>query len=230
MRKLILVFAAILATLHSGGAQASGNNVEINAARFVEVLGRDVQQILRGDDLSTQEREVKLRALLRDSFDFREIGRVVLGRYRAGATSVQLDEYQALFAEYLLGTYARLLQKSNVRELSVTAADRDENRDILISTRVEITFGVPIHWRWKVRETGSEFRVVDILSNGVSMAATYRSEFGSVIASRGIDALLKSLRARTSRSRASIEPKIEARPGAGSLASRSQVQALALMN
>ena len=41
--------------------------------------------------------------------------------------------------------------------------------------------------------------MLDMSAAGVSLAALYRTEFGSVVASRGLDALLEALRKRTGR-------------------------------
>ena len=58
-------------------------------------------------------------------------------------------------------------------------------------------FGVPVEWNWRLRQDGEDYRVIDVSAAGVSLAALYRTEFGSVVANRGLDALLEALRKRT---------------------------------
>jgi phospholipid transport system substrate-binding protein len=54
---------------------------------------------------------------------------------------------------------------------------------------------------WHLRPAGSSFSIVDIVVEGVSMAVTQRSDFASVIQSRGgVPGLLDALRAKNAQS------------------------------
>ena len=161
--------------------------------------------------MTSRQREAKLRELLHRGLDMKEIGRFVLGNHWDAASGEQLTEYKDLFAEYLIKTYSRMLQKYEIKEVSVTSTNNGEAEDILVQTRVELFFGVPVEWSWRLRENGTGYRVVDVVAGGVSMASVYRSEFGSVVKSRGLEALIKSLRKQTGRK--SLVPHIA--PAAG---------------
>jgi phospholipid transport system substrate-binding protein len=57
---------------------------------------------------------------------------------------------------------------------------------------------IPIHWR--VRGKG-DYKIVDVLVEGVSMAITQRDEFAAIIQQRDgkVEGLLKALRKKTSK-------------------------------
>ncbi|MBT5048005.1 MAG: ABC transporter substrate-binding protein, partial [Rhodospirillaceae bacterium] len=57
-----------------------------------------------------------------------------------------------------------------------------------------------VHWR--VRDS-SDYKIIDVLVEGVSMAITQRDEFAAIINQRGgkIEGLLRALRDKTGRSK-----------------------------
>ena len=52
-------------------------------------------------------------------------------------------------------------------------------------------------WRPVGRLIKGQHKIVDVVVEGISMAATQRQEFASVIRSRGLDGLMEILRAKT---------------------------------
>ncbi|MCG8357181.1 MAG: ABC transporter substrate-binding protein [Kiloniellales bacterium] len=201
MSRLVPLFTALMLALTPamtpGSARATGLDVDAAAVQFVESLSRDLVGAIAGNGMTTLERDARLRSLLHRGLDMTRIGRYVLGNHWEAASGEQLDEYSALFAEYLLGNYSKLLRKYEIKNLTVTAAAPvDNDRDILVTTQAELFFGLPIEWRWRLRDSGAGYRIVDVVAGGVSMASVYRSEFGSVVDRRGLDALLTSLRRR----------------------------------
>ncbi len=69
--------------------------------------------------------------------------------------------------------------------------------DTIVHSQIQRDTGQLIDLRWRVREKGGEFRVIDLSTAGLSLAITYRAEFSSVVANRGIAGLLDALRRGT---------------------------------
>ena len=231
MRKLLLTVASAAFFSLLTTSTSSANDVNDEASAFVEALSRAVIETVQGEDMTTQQQEAALRGLLSKGLDLAGISRFVLGHHWASATPEQRDEYQSLFSEYLLGTYTRLLQKHQVTGFTVVSTDTLDKDDIVVHTRVELANGLPMQWDWRVRDFGTHLRVTDLFSNGVSMAVTYRAEFGSVVSNNGLEALLHSLRTRA----AQAHP-VKNGHSAGliavvaSLAGRGQLMALGFQN
>lgn len=204
MKKLQIAFASLLFVAGATATPALADETSDNAIAFIETLSADVLDTIKGDGLTEQQREAKLHELFRRGLDIPGIGRFVLGRFWGDATPEQIGEYQTLFTAYLLGTTTRLIRREEVQSFAVTAAGPAEGGDVLVQTRLQLAEGKPLQWAWRVRKVGGELRIVDLLKDGVSMATTYRSEFGSVAASRGLDGLLKALRSRAAQARAAV--------------------------
>lgn len=195
LRRLIalVVFVTVLGT--AGTARAAAND----AALFINQLGNQAIDTLRATNLTLDQREARFRRLLSQSFDLRFIGRFVLGRYWRSATPDQQNNYIALYGEYLLQTYSARLGGYAGESLTVIGARMANDKDFVVSTSLARPSGPPIAADWRVRVIDGQYRIIDIMIEGISLAITQRSEFASVVQRDGIDGLLTILRARTTK-------------------------------
>lgn len=197
---LFLVLALALQAIAAGGAgPAAAATAPDQAAKFLKTLGEQAIVILRDADQPLAHREAKLRDLLRRGFDLQFIGRFTLGRYWRRVTEAQRNEYQSLFANYVLQSYSSRLGGYAGESFTVTTSRGAGKKDALVHTRIGRPSGPPLECDWRVRQRGGQLRIIDVMVEGVSMAVTQRSEFSSVIKSRGFDGLLSALRARTNK-------------------------------
>ena len=230
MRRLFSLLAAFLLCGGLAVVPAASRASDRNATDFVRSLSRDLMTVAHSDRLSSAERDARLRGLLTDGFDLPEVARFVLGRFWTSASAPQRREYLGLFADYLAGTYSRLLRQADLSDFVVTSADKLESEDILVHTRFDLGGGFPVNWSLRLRAGTAGYRIVDLTSNGVSMAVTYRSEFGALIASRGFDGLLRSLRQRSQAARAESHGRVSMLLLVASLGSPGNLLALRMLN
>ena len=169
------------------------------AARFIENLSAEALAILGAQGSSLDKREAELRALLSRSFDFRKIGKFVLGRAWRTATPDQRDEYQRLFQEFILRTYTRRLGGYSGQVFKVTKVEPMGKIDAVVVTEIGRPSGPPLVAGWRVRGGAGTYKILDVIVQGVSMLATQRSEFASVVRSQGVDGLIEVLRAQVTK-------------------------------
>lgn len=194
-RKLIAPVLLIAVLSATGVTRAAVND----AAEFINRLGNQAIETLRATDLTLDQREARFRSLLSQGFDLRFMGRFVLGRYWRAATPDQRTDYLRLYGEFLLKTYSARLGGYSGETMTVTGARQVSDKDIIVSTNLNRPSGPSIAANWRVRKIDGQFRIIDIMIEGVSMAVTQRSEFASVVKRDGIDGLLTILRARTTK-------------------------------
>ena len=195
---IILVSALTLgwATLGwalGGAARAAETDPAETAAAFIEALGVEVQAI----QATAPPRRAALQDLIRSGFDLDLTSQLVLGKFWGRATPKQRTVFKDLFAQYLLNAYARQLDAYRVETLAVVACKRVGENDFLVRTSIERNGGTA-DAVWRLRAQGGEYRIIDVLIDGISLALTQRSEFASVIGREGFDGMLTVLRARVS--------------------------------
>ncbi len=198
-RSLILGCTAVGATVAVPGFLLAGvtpQAVEGASAFIADLAGRAIG-ILQSSGENIENREAQFRSLLSSGFDMPFIARFVLGKHWRKATPQQRADYQALFTEFLLKSYSRRMGGYAGETFTVTAAKPAGKKDIMVKTRIVQPGGPPIKADWRVRPQNGQYKIIDIMVEGISMAVTQRSEFNAVIRQRGIQGLLQALRART---------------------------------
>ena len=184
----------VLLIVMAAAGQASAS-VE-SAARFVERFGNQALNALDAPNLTSENRETLVRDLLRRGLDLGFIGRFVLGRNWARATAAQRRDYLALYEGYVVKVYAAWLARITGERLTVIGARVANDKDVVVRTRIERRNDPPIFAEWRVRAINNRDRIIDIASNGISLAGNQRLEFAAVVKRHGIDGLIAFLRAR----------------------------------
>ncbi len=202
MRRGRLVCLVVAAIVAGAGAVVAGSPGA--ASTFVRDLGDRAIGVLGSADASLAKREAKLRALLRSRFDMRVMGRFALGRYWRRASAEQRRDYLDLFGEYVVSTYSAMLGGYTGEKLTIVSETPLSNKiDVLVNTRITRPSGPPVKATWRVRARDDDFRIIDVMIEGISMVVTQRQQFSSVIQRHGLEGLLETLRARTAKLNAS---------------------------
>jgi phospholipid transport system substrate-binding protein len=183
------VLGAFLAVAVAAGALASGAAVadaEVSPSEFIAGLGERAVSALTSPDLSRGEREARFRELLDSHFDVPTIGKFVLGRYWRTATEEEKQEFLGLFEEFLVKGYARRFAEYSGETFEVRNVRQESGGESLVQSLVIRPGAENVRVDWRVLGTDDGgFRIVDVVVEGLSMAATQRDEFASVIQSKG---------------------------------------------
>ncbi len=169
------------------------------AQNFIQNVSARGLAFLRDESLNQTQRKNEFANLLRDSFDLRTIGRFALGIQWRQANDEQKKEYLKLFEGMVINTYAKRFEEYQGQEIVVERARAEGKRDAIVNSRIISTNGSPdVRLDWRVRYKDGQYRIIDVLVEGVSMSLTQRSEFSSIIQRGGgnIEALLVKLRER----------------------------------
>ncbi len=194
----------LLAVMAFSAAPALSASPPGEASAFVRDLGDKAIRVLASKDAGLAEREAKLQAVLYGHFDMRVIGRFALGRYWRQASAEQRRDYLDLFGRYIVKTYSAKLGGYTGEQLEIVSETPLTNKiDVLVNTRIERPSGPPIKATWRVRSRNDTRRIIDVMIEGISMAVTQRQQFSSVVRRYGLEGLLETLRARTTKLSAS---------------------------
>lgn len=194
-RRAFLGFGLLLVATSGGTGRADGDT-RAPAAKFVDDLGRKVVAVLRDPGLDRVARLRELTRLIDEATDLALVARLVLGRYWREASEAQRREYTALFRALVLKTMADRLDSYGGETYEITGVQRVDERDTVVSTRIQRPGGQPIAVDWRVRAEGGRLLLIDIVAEGVSMVVTQRSEVAEIAGRAGIDGLLQEMRRR----------------------------------
>ena len=186
MNRWLLPVVALLLLLLPMPALAAPSAVDQVRQTVDQVL-----QVLRNKDLKEPARRDQLRTLIRDRFDFALMSQWTLGPYWRKANADQQQRFIDLYGQLLEASYLGRIEQYTDEKVNYLGERVDGNRAEVQTEIVTVQANIPINYRLNLE--GSEWKVYDVVIEGVSLVRTYRGTFGEIARKDGIDGLLKQV-------------------------------------
>ena len=163
---------------------------------FVERLGSDALDVLDNEDLTKDQRMDAFLRVLDAGFDIDAMGRFVLGRYWRTANEMERKEYLMLFRERVARLFASRLGRFNGEGFKVIDSRAQSVNLTVVASQLLLPPLPPISVDWHVRRRGGDYRIIDVVVQGISETQTQRNSFANAIvcSENGLRALLDQLR------------------------------------
>ena len=193
------VILLVVALTVGGGNSAADDHIALDARKFVATLADRTIQSLTAQDIDKVERRNRFRKLMLEYFAFKGIAKWVLGRYWRRASQPQREEFLRLFEDLMVVIYADRFAKYSGEKLDIGRSEIRGKNDILVHSLINRPEGLkPVAVIWRISQKDENFKIVDLMVEGLSMGLTQQKEFASVIRKNGgkIEGLLNELRKR----------------------------------
>ncbi|MGE0754915.1 MAG: phospholipid-binding protein MlaC [Alphaproteobacteria bacterium] len=128
------------------------------------------------------------------------IARFVLGANWRKADEKQRTRYTELYKEFLMQTYINTYATDDTQQVTdIRVIDVKDEADNNFTTRtsVELSNGKKLKVDYLVKAEGDEYKIIDVVIEGVSLLSTHRSEFTQVAGQNGVDGVIKKLETLT---------------------------------
>ncbi len=182
---MVLGFVAI-APAHAGG--------EDQAKAYIQSLADQVLSTVQSKK-SQAQKNAKLEGLFNSHVDIDWVGKFVTGRFWKQATDAQKSRYLKEYRRFLISHYTARFNEYTGGGFTIAGAREDSDNEYTVSMKVGTE--KPVNLDYHVRKSGGGFKIFDLNIEGVSMITTQRSEFTSVISSKGLDYLSDELARKT---------------------------------
>lgn len=162
------------------------NFIDSNAQRMVKVLTEQ-------SDLFETDRtqyEQKIKDIFEPMIDFKRVAASVMGRkYYLLATKEQREEFVEIFKDSLLDTYAETLAQWGDSKIRTEFNDGYSNSELKnVEVKQVLDTGnskYPISY--KLRKNDKDWKIVNIIINGVNLGLTFRNQFQALAVSHNDD-------------------------------------------
>jgi phospholipid transport system substrate-binding protein len=120
----------------------------------------------------------------------------VLGKHWRGASTAERQDFVDAFEEMNTRQFLAMVGEFSQEMFSVVKVQEDAAKPSLslVSTKIAQSEGEPISAVWRVRNNDGQYKILDIVVEGVSMAITLRHEYGTVVKTDGVDGLIAIMR------------------------------------
>lgn len=197
------LFAAVFAAaaLLSGTVRAEVDAQ--GAQKFVEKVTSDgIEQIINAN-VSQAEKDKRFEKLFNSALDLDFIGKFVLGRNWRTATPAQRKAFIQVYRELNVKTWSKRFDEFKGKAFVFTGTTPSSSAgQVYVDSTVNMGEGEPAKVKWRVRQEGKSFKIVDIVIENVSLAITARNEYSGFTKNNpgGVDALIKDLQNKVKQS------------------------------
>ena len=188
-------FAAGAAVLAFAAPRMALALTEEQAKALIELTISDIRKLLREPGTS-ESRAPKLETIMQERANVPLLARFSAGRAWREMSSGQKDNFVGAFSRYIAATYSRRFDEySGDPDISLGNAIDAGRKGILVESPINVPNREPIAVEWLVSDRGGRVEIVDLVIEGISMAATQREEIGAMLDKRNgdVDALIEHL-------------------------------------
>jgi phospholipid transport system substrate-binding protein len=177
----------MLTTLSGALASAAGADT---VRSFYDTL---LATMRSGPSLGASGRYARIEPVIRRVFDIPFMTRLAVGPEWANLTEAQRQQVSQAFERYVAAVYAERFDNYAGEKMQVTGEQASAGGTIITSQIVKSN-GEPVNVNYLVRQNGGGWQIADVYLNGtISELATRRSEFASILRTRGINGLIQVL-------------------------------------
>jgi phospholipid transport system substrate-binding protein len=161
----------------------------------VKVTVDDVVAILANKTLQLQERHAKIRQAVLQRFSFDEMAQRALAQHWRTLTPPQRQEFVGLFTDLLEGSYINRIANSNPGSQSVRyVKETIEHDQAAVHTEIGNERDAPATVEYRLLHKEGDWKVYDIVIEGVSLVNNYRTQFNTIITKDSYAGLVKQMR------------------------------------
>ena len=164
----------------------SGNALEPDV--FVQSTVNRASMLL-SENISKEEKILKLKQIAKDTVDINGIGFYTLGSVRKELSEENKLKYLELFEKYFLKSFSSRLAEYTNPEIDVYGKEKLNDNYTIVNSTLKATKERPeIQIDWRIYTKNPDKPLIrDLIIEGLSLARTQKEEFASVLNSNNND-------------------------------------------
>ncbi len=170
-----------------------------DAQALLEEVSDEVLAVLArhadSGEMDVEQVRQDLSDIIMPHMDFVTMTRLAVGADWRDASREQKRALVTEFRTLLVRTYSQALDEYSGQQIEFLPLEESSHEDrVTVRSRVTRPEGQPIPVHYGVRYVDGEWKVYDVVVEGISLVTTYRSNFSSLVQQNGIGGLVEELR------------------------------------
>ncbi|HEX8949180.1 MAG TPA: ABC transporter substrate-binding protein [Dissulfurispiraceae bacterium] len=190
-----VLFSFLFFILLSAAAAAQAGSPTEQVKQTVD----KVLEILRSPQFKgpekTAERRAAIHKIADPRFDYEEMAKRSLALYWRQRTPEERKEFVPLYRDLLERAYIRKIEKYTDEKIVYTGENIDGGY-ATVRTKVIRKEGTEIPIDYKLMNENGQWKVYDVVVEGVSLVNNYRTQFNQIIRSSSYEELVRKLKAK----------------------------------
>jgi phospholipid transport system substrate-binding protein len=191
MLKRIIPTVTLIAFLFAGGTAAAGDAQDQLKTSIDRIIALLADETLKVPEKKLERRE-RIFKVLRERFDFAEMGKRSIGRNWKTISQEDKKEFVDAFSKLMQNSYILKIERYSDEEI-LYKGERTKGKYYYVYT--EIVSGdkaIPIGY--SLHAKGNNWLVYDVNIEGISMVQNYRSQFNQTIKKEKFAGLMTKIR------------------------------------
>jgi phospholipid transport system substrate-binding protein len=140
-------------------------------------------------------RRAAVRKIADEIFDFQETAKRSLARHWQSRTAAERDEFVRLFADLLERSYISKIELYGGEKIAYLG-DAIDGDQAAVKTRIVTKGGAEVPVDYRMIKRAERWLVYDVVIEGVSLIANYRSQFNKIIQTSSYAELVKKMKVK----------------------------------
>jgi phospholipid transport system substrate-binding protein len=179
-------------------------------SKVVDGLASQVVSVLKDSQLDTAQKRDRIQQIAYSAIDFPTLSKLVLARNYTKFSPPQLAQFEDEFKQHLSMTYGRNVDSYRNEKVEITGERPEARGDVTVMSKILRGGGsqdVVVDYR--LRQTNGEWKIIDVIIEGVSLVSNFRSQFQDIVAQGGPDRLLALLKEKNAAGEPLKAPGVE---------------------
>lgn len=194
--KSLILSASLL--LSGFGLDAQAADAVVSPDKVVDSVARQVLADLDSNRALYRKDAVELRKMIDKymlaNFDTEYAARLVLAKNWRTATPEQRKQFVDAFYQSLLQSYGNSLLDFTADRLKILPYQgKAEDTTATVRSEIRRDNGSKVPVNYTLRKTASGWKAFDVTIEGISYVKSFRTDFGTEIEQKGLDAVIKRL-------------------------------------
>lgn len=202
----ITLACTVLVALLAARDATAGAPTEQLRAQVDKVLKLLDDSALKAPD-KAKERRAAVRKVADDIFDFGETAKRSLGRHWAARTPEEREEFVKLFGDLLERSYISKIELYGGEKIQYVG-DRIEGDTAAVQSKLLTKTGSEVPIEYRMLRKSDRWLVYDVVIEGVSLVANYRTQFNKIIQTSSFQDLVKKMKTRQEELGAAASPRL----------------------
>ena len=148
-----------------------------------------------GQAPSLRQRKNEILNNVSEYFNFEEMARRALGRPWKDQTPDKRKEFVQLFKQLIFNTYINRLENyTGSKERVFYDSEKLDGDYAIVKTHILYQGNNNVEIEYRLHRDAGEWKVYDVVVEGISIVENYRSQFASILTNQSFDSLLGKLR------------------------------------
>ncbi len=170
-------------------------NENIKIEKYIGNIFTESSEILENTALPKEERVKLAVKVIKEKIEIRSMAMFALGRAKKNFSEQQVQEFVDVYREYVLGYYAKTLKKYTGQKVSIVEVKPLSAGTYVVKTKINDNIKNRILTvSFIIKSCDGEYKIYDIITEGVSFLRVQRQEFSDILSKNGIEFLIKKLK------------------------------------